>query len=160
MLLSLVLGATDPIEQVFAQLATATRQLQQCTTIKALLQTGVQQTQALFGSDRAVSCQVSSETTGLVVAESLAGGGASLLHQSLPLPVLPSSDPSPDIAVEAIDRVAVSPLDAAAIANLSAHQIKAYLASPIWINAPPAQAGQDAPQLWGWLILHQCQCGL
>jgi len=158
MLLSLVLGATDPIEQVFAQLATATRQLQQCTTIEALLQTGVQQTQALFGSDRAVICQVSSETTGLVVAESLAGGGASLLHQSLPLPrpVLPSSDPSSDIAVEAIDQVAVSPLDAAAIANLSAHQIKAYLASPIWINAPPAQAGQDAPQLWGWLILHQC----
>ena len=89
MLLSLVLGATDPIEQVFAQLATATRQLQQCTTIKALLQTGVQQTQALFGSDRAVICQVSSETTGLVVAESLAGGRG-IVAAPVPPPASPA----------------------------------------------------------------------
>lgn len=52
MLLSLVTEVMDEVEQAFAQLAEATLKLHGCDTVEALLQTGVQQTQALFGGDR------------------------------------------------------------------------------------------------------------
>jgi PAS domain S-box-containing protein len=62
-------------------------------------------------------------------------------------------------AAVAIDRVEGSQLGADEIASLTQSQVHAYLATPIWINAPPGAAGDNAPQLWGWLVVHQCRLG-
>lgn len=95
----------------------------------------------------------------VVVAESLTLDWPSLLTQSIPAPQpdLGAATPPPPHDIAAIEQVENSELGPAAIAALTRHQVQAYLASPIWINAPPASDDRTTLQLWGWLIIQQCR---
>jgi diguanylate cyclase (GGDEF)-like protein/PAS domain S-box-containing protein len=96
---------------------------------------------------------------GQVVAEMAAAGWPSLLKQSIPLAGLDPlwSDAATPSAFAAINSLDDSGLDPAALSTLRDWGVKAYLASPIWVDAPPSNHGSEAPQLWGWLMLHQCR---
>jgi diguanylate cyclase (GGDEF)-like protein/PAS domain S-box-containing protein len=147
------------VDQAFERLTQAIIQLNHCSEVEPLLRTGVQQTRHLFESDRSLICRSSSGAEGTVVAEAVGKDWLSLLGQKV---YLPQSDAeigasSTTTAFVALDCIEDSKLNSAAIASLTRCQVRAYLATPIWINAPPAAAREEAPQLWGWLVIHRCR---
>jgi diguanylate cyclase (GGDEF)-like protein/PAS domain S-box-containing protein len=159
MLFSVLSQTNNGVEQVLAWLAETSLQLRNCRQVETLLETGVQHTQRLFEGDRVLICRASADWDGIVVAEAVAAGWPSLLNREIYLPrlSLQSSTFISNPAFIAIDQLTTSQLDAAEIAALTQCQVQGYLATPIWINAPHQQAGEGAPSLWGWLIVHQCQ---
>jgi PAS domain S-box-containing protein len=147
------------VDRAFERLTQTIIQLNYCSEVEALLKTGVQQTRHLFESDRSLICRSFPESDSTVVAEAVGEGWPSLLGQDVYVPQGAAESTSSPLtaAAVAIDQVEGSQLDAEAIASLTQCQVKAYLATPIWINAPPAAAGDDAPLLWGWLVIHYCR---
>jgi PAS domain S-box-containing protein len=159
MLFSVLSQIDDRVDQIFSCLTDTTLQLRHCDEVTSLLNVGVQQTQQLFEADRVLICRANEKGDGTVVAEVVATGWRSLLDQTLAMPPFtgPPTVAAMDAGCVAIDQVVDSQLDAAAIAELTQHQVKACLITGIWINPPPTATADAPPQLWGWLAVHLCR---
>jgi diguanylate cyclase (GGDEF)-like protein/PAS domain S-box-containing protein len=149
------------VNQVFEKLTQTCWQLRHCDDADSLLRVSVEQVQHLYNGDRSLICRALPEHDGTVVAEVVSEDWLPLLGRDVYVPpVAPQSIKGlPTPAFTAIDQVENSSLDAAEIASLQRCQVKAYLASAIWINAPPTNVTSSMPQLWGWLVIHYCQSG-
>lgn len=157
MLLSSPVETSAEFDEVLTKLENCLSQLHRCHSLDAILECGVQQTQQIFGCDRALIYQFVDNGDGAVTAESVMGEWAPILGQLI-------YDPCFELnwgakfrrgEITAIADVERADLDPCYVDLMRRLQVRANLVSPILLTRS-LTGPQSPPALWGLLIVHQC----
>ncbi|MBE9004801.1 GAF domain-containing protein [Fortiea sp. LEGE XX443] len=124
-------------------------QIRRSLDLKTTLQTIVYEIRSLLNSDRVIIYQKTSESHGQVIVEEINGNWLSTLGTTTPPGCLPDECTSFFLqgGVKAINNVSTPSLNACHQKFLQSLQVQANLTVPINIGL----------QLWGLLIVHQCE---
>jgi len=158
MLLSSSVETSVAFEQVLERVGAIAQHLHQCHDIDAMLAYSVREIQELFGSDRALVYQFLPTGDGVVTAEAVGENWQPIIGQLIYDPCFQRqwAEPYRQGRVQAIADVEQSELATCHIEFLTRLQVKANLVVPVIVPPIPAVSVRGEPQLWGLLIVQQC----
>ncbi|MBA3921280.1 MAG: GAF domain-containing protein [Nostocaceae cyanobacterium] len=135
--------------QLRSLLVSISQQMRACKDAKTLFQVMVNETRTAVNAERVLLYTFDSETSGKVIAESIARGFTPTLRESLPLDTF-GLDRMADYEQQSIVL-----LDSIASAGLTPYQLQIW--ERFQIQASLSLAVILGDKLWGILVVHQCR---
>lgn len=147
-------------EQTLDQIMTLTQQIHQQLDLGDILDVTVKGIRAILGCDRAVVYRFLPDGDGVVAEESVSPEATPILGQLIYDPCFQAKwgDRYRHGQISSIEDVETKPLQACYKELLQRLQVAANLVVPILLpRSPSPQTSPSLPDLWGLLIVHQCQ---
>ncbi len=147
-------------EQTLNQIMRLTQQIHQQLELGEVLDVTVKGIREILGCDRAVVYRFLADGDGVIAEESVCPEWMSILGQLIYDPCFQAEwvDLYRRGEISLIEDVKTKPLQACYKQLLQRLQIRANLVVPILITrSPSSQISPTLPDLWGLLIVHQCQ---
>lgn len=147
-------------EQTLNQIMTLTQQIHQQLELGDILDVTVKGIREILGCDRAVVYRFLPDGDGVVAEESASPEWTPILGQLIYDPCFQAKwvDLYRQGQISLIEDVETKPLEPCYKKLLQRLQIRANLVVPILLpQYPSPQTSSDFPNLWGLLIVHQCQ---
>lgn len=147
-------------EQTLNQIMRLTQQIHQQLELGEVLGVTVKGIREILGCDRAVVYRFLADGDGVIAEESVCPEWMSILGQLIYDPCFQAKwvDLYRRGEISLIEDVKTKPLQACYKKLLQRFQIRANLVVPILIpRSPSPQISSTLPDLWGLLIVHQCQ---
>ncbi|CAD0231143.1 Putative Diguanylate cyclase (fragment) [Planktothrix agardhii] len=147
-------------EQTLNQIMRLTQQIHQQLELGEVLDVTVKGIREILGCDRAVVYRFLADGDGVIAEESVCPEWMSILGQLIYDPCFQAEwvDLYRRGEISLIEDVKTQPMQACYKQLLQRLQIRANLVVPILITrSPSSQISPTLPDLWGLLIVHQCQ---